>query len=557
MADYDLSRITDANGDNWNIKAKALESQISIGLTNDVTGSATTTLSGNVSISTVIGDGKVTTSKIGDSQVTAAKIADSTITLDKLAASVYSGSVSDNDSKLSTHAAVKTAIDAAISGQGAYKGKQTCETINTWTAANLNNGDRAICSDAGTLTLGSLTVRAGEDIIFFKSSDGTTAIWQSMDGEFKLKQTAKSSPTASGTSLAFLDSVTQDENGEITATKKTVQDATASQKGVMSVSTGLSVSSGAVSVKYGTSAGTACQGNDSRLSDSRTPKSHTHGNSTNAGALQTTDVAIANGDRLVITDASNSNLVARSSTSFDGSTTTTALTPKGTFEAFAKAADITTAIQALDSNATSTDGTNVQVKVTETDGKITAVNITTDTTLGESDIVTAWETTTSDEKIPSEKLVKAALDGKKNTQTAVSDPTASGTGISYIATISQNTQGVITATKSTVRTATTSQTGVVKLSSTSSSTDESTAATPKGVWTAINTLDVTDTAVTNKFVTAVSETNGKISVSRAQPVIADVSGLSSALNDKEQAFSINYNATEHSLVFSKAFGTVS
>ena len=70
-------------------------------------------------------------------------------------------------------------------------------------------------------------------------------------------------------------------------------------------------------------------------SSARTPASHTHGNITNAGALQTTDVAIANGDKLVVTDASNSNKVARTSTSFDGSTTTKALTQKGTFETFA------------------------------------------------------------------------------------------------------------------------------------------------------------------------------------------------------------------------------
>ena len=64
------------------------------------------------------------------------------------------------------------------------------------------------------------------------------------------------------------------------------------------------------------------------------PISHTHGNITNAGALQTTDVSVANGDKLVVTDASNSNKVARTSVTFDGSTTTKALTPKGTFETF-------------------------------------------------------------------------------------------------------------------------------------------------------------------------------------------------------------------------------
>lgn len=81
-------------------------------------------------------------------------------------------------------------------------------------------------------------------------------------------------------------------------------------------------------------------GNDTRLSDARTPTSHNHGNIQNGGTLQTTDVAIANGDKLVVTDSSDSNKVARTSTSFDGSTTSTALTPKGTFEAFYNARNV-------------------------------------------------------------------------------------------------------------------------------------------------------------------------------------------------------------------------
>lgn len=44
------------------------------------------------------------------------------------------------------------------------------------------------------------------------------------------------------------------------------------------------------------------------------------------------------------------------------------------------------------------------------------------------------------------------ISGKKNVQTAVSDPTASGTGLTFISTISQDTQGVITPTKKTVST---------------------------------------------------------------------------------------------------------
>ena len=62
--------------------------------------------------------------------------------------------------------------------------------------------------------------------------------------------------------------------------------------------------------------------------------SHTHGNIQNGGTLQTTDVAIANGDKLVVTDSSDSNKVARTSIAFDGSTATKALTQKGTWETF-------------------------------------------------------------------------------------------------------------------------------------------------------------------------------------------------------------------------------
>lgn len=64
--------------------------------------------------------------------------------------------------------------------------------------------------------------------------------------------------------------------------------------------------------------------------------SHTHGNITNGGALQINDITIANGDKLVVTDASDSAKIARSSVSFDGSTTTKALTPKGTWAYFAQ-----------------------------------------------------------------------------------------------------------------------------------------------------------------------------------------------------------------------------
>lgn len=64
------------------------------------------------------------------------------------------------------------------------------------------------------------------------------------------------------------------------------------------------------------------------------PSAHLHGNIQNDGTLQSSDISIANGDKLVVTDSSNSNKIARTSISFDGSTTTQGLSKKGTWQTF-------------------------------------------------------------------------------------------------------------------------------------------------------------------------------------------------------------------------------
>jgi hypothetical protein len=53
-------------------------------------------------------------------------------------------------------------------------------------------------------------------------------------GDYKTTQTAVSNPTADGNAAAFIDSISQNANGEITVTKKNVQAASASQAGLMS-----------------------------------------------------------------------------------------------------------------------------------------------------------------------------------------------------------------------------------------------------------------------------------------------------------------------------------
>lgn len=61
---------------------------------------------------------------------------------------------------------------------------------------------------------------------------------------------------------------------------------------------------------------------------------HTHGNITNAGDITATAPTIASGDQIIINDNSASKIT--NGPTFDGSTTTTALTPKGTWETFSK-----------------------------------------------------------------------------------------------------------------------------------------------------------------------------------------------------------------------------
>lgn len=112
--------------------------------------------------------------------------------------------------------------------------------------------------------------------------------------------------------------------------------------------------------------------------DGKASSTHTHGNMTNYGVI-TGSEAIANGDAIVVANASDSNKLAKTTVTFDGSTTTTALTPKGTFEAFAKASDITTAIQALDVSSAGGAGKYISA-ISETDGKISATATTMDTT---------------------------------------------------------------------------------------------------------------------------------------------------------------------------------
>lgn len=131
------------------------------------------------------------------------------------------------------------------------------------------------------------------------SATGVTAgTYTSVTVDSKGRITAGSNPAgyslpqASASTLGGVrigSGISIDASGIISASSGyTLPQATTTTLGGVIVGTGLGVASGTVSVSYGTTSTTACRGDDSRLSDARTPLSHPHGNLTNAGAIGST-----------------------------------------------------------------------------------------------------------------------------------------------------------------------------------------------------------------------------------------------------------------------------
>ena len=162
--------------------------------------------------------------------------------------------------------------------------------------------------------------------------------------------------------------------------------------------------------------------NDSRLSDSRTPTSHTHGQITNDGKITSTAVTVASGDNILITDTSDSSKVKRVANILAGHVKDSTAHANIGSSANDSQATINTDINTALGNkqATLVSGTNI--KTVNNESLLGSGNITIE---GGSnvDVVTSWEQTLSDEKVASEKLVKNTLDGKAPTSHASSSST--------------------------------------------------------------------------------------------------------------------------------------
>lgn len=261
-----------------------------------------------------------------------------------------------------------------------------------------------------------------------------------------------------------------------------------------------------------------------------TPSSHTHGNIQNGGTLQTNDVAIASGDKLVITDSSDGNKVARTSTTF-GTSTTTFLNNKGEWATPAgnytlpkattstlggvivgSGISVNSSTGAISVSAANLGLSNAlhfigKATVVITDGSTTdpvisgydfdnakqAGDVIIDKDNSDEYVWTAegkWErlgpdgsyalsshthgNITNAGELGTANRMVVTDSNKKITilDATVSSPSASGTATAFISSVSQSSQGKISATKANLPTASTTAAGIVQLGTTSGTAAE-------------------------------------------------------------------------------------
>jgi hypothetical protein len=260
---------------------------------------------------------------------------------------------------------------------------------------------------------------------------------------YKTKQTAKSSPTASGNTLAFIDTISQDANGVITATKKNV-----------TIDTALSTSStNPVQNKVINSALSGKKDTQTAVSDP-----------TASGTSITFIASITQNEQGVISPTKKTvSTMGAASSSAAGTAGLVPAPGSGKQGSFLRGDG--TWQTPTDSKVTQTKlaGTEtgaypiiLKNSTTATDSTTNTVNYVPGITITPSTkTITATNfagTATTAKDYSSSGGIATALAGKKDTQTAVSDPSAGSTPtLSFIATISQDAQGVITATKENVK----------------------------------------------------------------------------------------------------------
>lgn len=139
------------------------------------------------------------------------------------------GSVYEIDAKYWNGKETLTAADLGLSAALKY-----CGITTTSLADGATTNPVVINGNNHTATAGCVVFYGDKEFVF----NGTN--WELLGAEttYKVVQTAVSSPTAVGNAIAFIDTISQDANGKITATKAFVRSASTGQTGVVQLVSG-------------------------------------------------------------------------------------------------------------------------------------------------------------------------------------------------------------------------------------------------------------------------------------------------------------------------------
>lgn len=338
MASYSVAQLEDTNGDLALILAKRLESAIQFALSGDVSGtSASTVLDGNVSITLTIGAKKVKNSHIDDDAVRAEHVKDGEmlpVDISGNAATATKATKDGDGNIIKNHYATKDELTngyvplsqkgvangvATLGDDGKVPSTQLPSYVDDSIEGYLYNGN--FYSDANhTILIAAESGKIYVDLSTNRCYRWSGSQYTEISASLALGETSSTAYRGDRGKTAY-DHSQQTGNPHNTTLGNLGVTATASELNVLD---GVTVNVTEINRLDGVTSNVQDQ-----LDAKATPA----------------DIASA-----IATEVTNRNSA------------------------------ITTAIQSLDSNKTSTDGTNVQVKVTLADGKVTAVNITADNT---------------------------------------------------------------------------------------------------------------------------------------------------------------------------------
>ena len=187
--------------------ASKFNSVRAIALSGDVSGSASSNGESGWSITTTIGAGKVTNAMLAGS-IANEKLTYSTIEI--AGTSVALGQ--------------KITVDQLLTNLGLTKAMHFVGVATTNPGTNSDPGISGYDWPSDRLG-GDVILWGSKEYVWYADPTGSQSRWVLLgdEGSYKVLQTPVSSPSASGNASAFIDTISQNANGDITVTKKNVQ----------------------------------------------------------------------------------------------------------------------------------------------------------------------------------------------------------------------------------------------------------------------------------------------------------------------------------------------